>query len=420
MPVVPADLRIEVRWIAPMTARNQILEHHSLMVRDGRVLDILPTPIATQRYFATAVLQRPTHLLMPGMINSQADAAEMLGAERFAGLDLVRDSVLLAIAQMLKSGITCFSDRHYFPETTARIASEQGIRAVVGMPVTEAPTPWAKNAADSLTRSLNLRDQWRDDPLVSTLFAPRAANSLSDATFSRLATMADELDAGILIDLHQSAAEISECLAAHGVRPIERLEKLGLLSPALNGVHMVQVTAADISLAQRTGITITLCPQADLKLGNGLPPIGAFAAAKIPLGLGSVGAVSLTRELWGDIKLIALASHSAGPDGVALNTWDALEMATRGGAAVLGLDSQIGTLQAGQWADMCCLDLSGPSTQPLFEPLAQLVFSGGRDIVSDVWVAGRQLLSGGELTRLDWADTAARSKAWAARMNSGE
>jgi 5-methylthioadenosine/S-adenosylhomocysteine deaminase len=276
------------------------------------------------------------------------------------------------------------------------------------MPIPEAPTPWANGAAPALTRSLSLRDKYKDDPLVSTLFAPDPANALSDAAFTRLATLADELDAGIVLDLHQSTAEIDACLAAHKVRPIERLWHLGLLTPALNAVHMVHLSPADIGLAQRTGISVTLCPQSNLKLGNGLAPISALVAAGIRLGLGSGGA-ALRQDIWGDMRLIGLVHRP----------WDALRAATRGGAAVLGLEDEVGTLEVGKWADLCCLDLSGPGIQPVAEPAAQLVFSGGRDIVSDVWVAGRQLLSGGELTRLDWSEVAARSAAWAVRMKRG-
>ena len=418
MPIACADLRIEVRWVAPMTVQDELLEDHSVLVRNGRILEILPTPIAIERYSAALVLQRATHLLMPGMINAHSDAAMLL----FRGLDTQtamdsgspessRESTLAAIAEMLKSGITCFADRNFYPGETARAASEQGMRAMVGMPVAEAATPWGKTAAQSLTHSLKLRDEYRGHPLISTAFAVHAGNSMGDDTFSRLATLADELDAGIMIELHQSSAEIRDCIGTYRMRPIERLWNLGLLTPALNAVHMVHATTADIDLAQRMGISICLCPQANLKSGNGLPPAGAFAAAGIRLSLGSAGAETLSQDIWGEMKLTALTAHAAGSGGARLNPWQVLNIATRGGAAALGLDGEVGTLEAGKWADLCCVDLSGPGTQPLREPLAQLVFNGGRDIVSDVWVAGRQLLADGNLTRLDWSGVAARLRA---------
>ncbi|MEO7209154.1 MAG: amidohydrolase family protein [Steroidobacteraceae bacterium] len=413
MPIAPADLRIEAPWIAPMTAGNTVLEDHSLLLRDGRILDILPRAVAAERYSATAVLQRNSHLLMPGMINVLSDAATLLArgangaaARVEASADFARDGTLAAIAAMLKSGITCFCDRSYFPEETARAANEQGMRAMLGMPVADSVTPWAKDGAQSLTRSLELRDRHKHDPLISTAFAPLAVNTLSDATFSRLATLADELDAGIMIDLHQSSRDIDECVAAHGMRPLERLWNLGLLTPALNAAHMVQLDAADLNLMRRTGISVTVCPEGELKRGYGLPPIAAFSAAGVRLGIGSAGAAVLGHDIWGNMKIVALLT----------NARDALRAATHGGAAVLGLENEVGSLEPGKWADLCCVDLSGPGTQPVGDPLAQLVFGGARDIVSDVWVAGRQLLAGGELTRLDWSEVAARSQAWAARM----
>ena len=396
-----------------MNTRNVVLEDHSLLVRDGRILDILPRAIAAERYSATAVLTRNSHLLMPGMINAQSAAAALLtrGANGEAArieinADFARDGTLAAIAEMLKSGITCFCDRDYFPEETAKTANEQGMRAMISMPVTDGVTPWAKDAAQSLTRALELRDRHKGDALISTAFAPRAPNSLSDATFSRLATLADELDAGIMVDLHQSTRDIDACIAAHGMRPLARLWNLGLLTPALNAAHMVHLDSADISLTQRTGISVTVCPQSDMKLGNGLPPIAALCAAGVRLGIGSAGAAVLGHDIWGNMKIVALL----------VDAWEALRAATHGGAAVLGLENEVGTLETGKWADLCCVDLSGPGTQPISDPLAQLVFGGARDIVSDVWVAGRQLLSGGELTRLDWSEVAGRSQAWAARM----
>jgi len=410
MPEVAADLCIEVRWIAPMSTQDRLLEHHSLVIRDGRILDILPSENARRRYAASVILQRPSHLLIPGMINARADAALSLFRGNTRGLgenpadctaEFAHDSVLLGIAEMLSAGITCFSDRHDFPRETALAAAEQGIRVVVGMPVAEAQTSWAAGSAQSLTQALNFRDEYGGHPLVTTVFAPQNANQLSDATLSKLITLADELDAGIMMDVHTSADEIEQSLTQHGVRPLQRLWNLGLLSPAFNAVHMTQATEADIELAQRTGISISVCLQGDLRNGLPLAPVAAFSAAGIRLGLGSAGFAALSQDVWGEMRLAALLSSG----------WEALYAATRGGAAVLGLDAEIGSLERGKWADTCCLDLSGPAMQPVGDPLSQVAFNGGRDLVSDVWVAGRQLLSAGELTRLDWSGVSSRRNA---------
>jgi len=427
MPAVLADLKLEARWIVPMTARGRVLENHTLVVRDGRILDLLPSGDAAERYAATAVVQRPAHLLMPGMINTHTHAAMSLfrgqGApvapleQRFVGPEFVHDGVLAAIAEMLSSGITCFGDRYYYPDQCARAAGEQGVRAVIGLPVAETISPWAKSSSEYLTEGLRVRDDYAGHPLISTVFAPHAPAKVSNATFARVATLADELDAGIVIDLHESADEIARSLAVHGMRPIDRLWQLGLLTPALNAVHMTHATAADIELARRSGMAISLCSEASLKSEHQLPPLASFVASGIRLGLGTGGACR--QDVWREMQLLALMTPRPQPSGASdYSAWDALAAATCGGAAVLGLDGDVGTLESGKWADLCCVDLGGPATQPLIDPVTQLVFCGGPDIVSDVWVAGRQLLSAGELIRLDWPGVAARANAWAMRLKT--
>src|SRR5260370_11926057 len=249
MPIAPADLRIEARWIAPMTARNVVLEDNSLLVRDGRILDILPNARAAERYSATAVLQRNSHLLMPGMINVKSAAAMLVfrGANGGASAvelngEFARDGTLAAMAEMLKSGITCFCERSCFREETARTAHEQGMRAMIGMPVADSATPWARDAGQSLSRALALRDKFRGDPLVSTAFAPLAANTLSDAAFARLVTLADEGDPGIMMDLHQSTHQIDATTPIPGTRPMERFWNLDFLLPAPNPPHLLPLS----------------------------------------------------------------------------------------------------------------------------------------------------------------------------------
>jgi 5-methylthioadenosine/S-adenosylhomocysteine deaminase len=230
----------------------------------------------------------------------------------------------------------------------------------------------------------------------------------------RIATLADELDAAILLPLHDTAAAIAESLDRYGCRPLQRLETLGLLTPSLTGLTMVHVDASDIDIACRGGIAVVLCPQASLRSGAGAPPVDAWRQSAVRLGLGS-GADSPTAsmDLWSELRLLALLSRTA----PAAEPWDALAAATRGSAAALGLEADIGALDIGKWADVCFLDLRHPAMQRALRTpapdgheatsrqlLTALVFNGARDLVSDVWVAGRQLLNGGALTRLDWSD----------------
>jgi 5-methylthioadenosine/S-adenosylhomocysteine deaminase len=418
MSAVPVDLTVSCRWILPMTSPDEVLEHHTLVIRDGRILDLLPTAAAAVRYTATVHVDRSVHLVLPGLVNAHTRIAPPPG--RTIAADRVHDGAKLCMAEMLEAGITCFCGLGEFPQESARGAAEQGMRAVIGIPIAETQSPWAASPAEYMTRALSFRDEYRGHPTIATVFAPQSPAAVSDATFARIATMADELDAGIVLPLHESRAEVDECLIRHGTRPIARLNGLGLLTPALTAVHMTVVSAADLDLAQRSGIAVTLCPESSPRAGNGLPPVAAWAATGLRLSLGGgIAGPGGGADPWTTMRLLALLSLAPDP-GLAdvahrgLCAWDALSIATRGGAAALGLDAEIGTLEKGKWADMCCIDLERPATQwaaldaALSSWATALVWGGGRDLVSDVWVAGRHLLNSRAFTRLDWPRAAGR------------
>jgi len=394
-----------------MTSRDALLEHHSLVVRDGRILDVLPSTLADERYAATVHVERPEHLLLPGLVNARAQIVPPLATAGRA--DRVSDCALLGIAALLRGGTSCFAALGFFPADCARLATAQGMRALIGIPLAEFATPWAKQPGDYLTRALNFRDEFAGHPTLATAFAPHGALTISDAMFSRIATLANELDAGVLMSLHASPDEVAECVQRHGERPLARLHALGLLTPALTAAHMVDVGDADMALAQRSGIAITLCPESNFRAGVGPPPVLKWAGSGLRLSLGSgTLAADAATDLWSSLKLLGL---------LGLDAWDVLAAATRGGAAALGLEAEIGTLETGKWADLCCVDLRGPAMVQTAAPMAsRLVFAGGRDLVTDVWVAGRHLLNDGAFTRLDWPALAARVGAWNSRPMTGE
>jgi 5-methylthioadenosine/S-adenosylhomocysteine deaminase len=408
----PSDMHIAARWIAPMPEASRLLEEHTLVMRDGRILDVLPSAAAAERYSPRVGLQRPSHLLIPGLVNARTrigerffDAARPWSHAAQARSDAEApsfhaDAALLALANLLKSGVTAFCDIGHFPGEVARAATHQGLRAVIGLPVDERPSPWAREPAEYLTRALRLRDEYKGHPSISTAFAPLSVHALDGATLARIGTLAAELDAGVLVSIDASP-EAGESRARSGLRPLARLGEAGLLTPALAASHLAGLEAHEIELARQAGIGAVLCLVSDLARGSGLPALDALSPLRMALGT-DAERCGPAHDLWTEMKLFAL--HAPGAPKPA----SALAAATRGGASVLGLDAEIGTLEAGKWADICCLDLSGPSARGGGDPIERVVLAGGRDWVSDVWVAGRHLLSEGQFTRLDWPALAAR------------
>jgi len=316
--------------------------------------------------------------------------------------DFVRDGTELAMAEMLRSGTTCFNDMYFFPEVTAEAAENTGMRCNVGMIALEFPSAYAQNAEEYLHKGLQLRDDYRNSALISTAFAPHAPYTVADDTLQKITTLAAEMDLATHMHVHETAHEVSESETTHQKRPLQRLADLGLLSPSFIAVHMTQLNDADIALCQQHQINIVHCPGSNLKLASGFCPIATLLENAINVALGTDGTASNNDlDMLGEIRTAALLAKGVSGNAAAVPASTALEMATINGAKALGLHDQIGSLETGKWADITCLDLSVLETQPLYDPVSQIVYAAGRENVTDVWVAGRALLQDRELTTLE-------------------
>jgi 5-methylthioadenosine/S-adenosylhomocysteine deaminase len=432
-----ADQLIAARWVVPVEPRGAVLEEHAVVIADDRIVAILPTPQALDHYPSAAVIRRPRHVVLPGFVNAHTHAAMTLfrgladdlpldrwlarhiwpAEARWAGAEFVRDGTRLAMLEMLRSGTTCFNDMYYFPDVTADLAVENHIRAVVGMIIIEQPTPWASSLEEYFSKGLAIHDQYRDHFLVRTAFAPHAPYTISDPTLRHLRLLADELEVPVHMHVHETAGEIARSLKEHGRRPLARLEREGLVSPLLVAVHMTDLDEAEVALLAERGAAVVHCPESNLKLASGFCPVARLLAAGINVALGTDGAASNNDlDMFGEMRTAALLGKAIARDAAAVSAADALAMATIHGARALGLGADIGSLTPGKRADLICVDLDAPATQPVHHVISQLVYSACREQVCDVWVAGRQLLAEGAITHMDETDILARAAAWHRRL----
>ncbi len=332
---------------------------------------------------------------------------------RWVSEEFVHDGVQLAMAEMLRSGTTCFNDMYFFPDVTARAVAACGMRASIGLIVLDFPTVWAADPQEYVSKGLAVHDSYRADPLISTQFAPHAPYSVSDEPLQHLRMLADELDIGIHMHVHETADEIERSMEAHGKRPFTRLQELGIVAPDLLAVHMTQLTDAEIEAFDATGGHVVHCPESNQKLASGSCPVAQLAAAGANIALGTDGAASNNDlDMLGEMRSAALLGKIVAGDAAALPTHDVLQMATLNGARALGIDGQTGSLVAGKWADMTAVCLDTIETSPVYDPVSQLVYASGREQVTDVWVAGRRLLKDRRLTTLDGNDILERSRYW--------
>jgi 5-methylthioadenosine/S-adenosylhomocysteine deaminase len=306
---------------------------------------------------------------------------------------------------------------YYFPDAVASVASEVGLRAVVGMIALEVATPWAATVDEYIAKGLEVHDRYRQDKLITTAFAPHAPYSVADGTLKRIRQLADELDVPIHIHLHETTQEIQESLATTGQRPLARLESLGLVSSSLIGVHATQLETGEIDRLAAAKAHIVHCPRSNLKLASGACPVAALQKAGVNVALGTDGAASNNRlDIWSELELAALFGKHIAGDATAVSAASVLQMATINGARALGLEAETGSLAPGKAADLICVELDGPTQTPVLNPLSQLAYSASREQVTDVWVAGEHLVADRELTRLDVAALDATARSWTERI----
>ena len=434
------DLLISTRWTVPVEPRGVVLENHAVLVRDGRIHDLLPVSDAIERYPEAQHIDRPGHVLLPGLVNAHVHAAMTLfrgladdlplddwlqrhiwpAENRWIGPVFIRDGTELAMAEMIRSGTTCCNEMYYFPDIAAQTAVDVGLRTVVAMIVIEQPTPWASTVEEYFEKGLAVHDQFRGHPLVRTSFGPHAPYTVSDDSLRRIRMLADELGTTVHMHVHETAREVADAQAQSGQRPLARLDTLGLVTPLLNAVHMTELDDDEIALLAERGASVVHCPESNLKLASGFCPVGRLLDAGVNVALGTDGAASNNDlDMFGEMKTAALLGKAVSADATAVSATQALEIATINGARALGLEDETGSLTVGKAADLICVDLGHPDSCPVYHPVSQLVYACGRHQVSDVWVAGRQLLDRGQLTELDSDDIRQRAQAWSERIGAG-
>lgn len=428
----PVDLLIFPRWIVPVAPAG-VLENHALAVKGGRIVDICPAETAASRFAARETVELTDHVLIPGLVNLHTHAAMCLfrgfgddmplmqwlttriwpAEQKTASADFVRDGTLLACAEMLSSGTTCFNEMYFFPAAAADAALDAGMRAALGMIVIDFPTAYAADAEDYLNKGLAMRDRYKGEDRLSFTFAPHAPYTVADDMLGRIAVLAEQLDVPVHMHLHETAQEIQDSLDRYKVRPLERIAAAGLLSPKLIAVHAIHLLDAEIDTLAKYGCHIAHCPAAALKLASGLPAVKKWLDAGINFGLGTDGAASNNRlDMFSEMRLAALLAKGVSGDASALPAAKALEIATLGGARALGLDGQIGSLEPGKLADMAAVNLGGIMTQPVYDPVSHLVYAAGREQVSHVWVGGELKYADGRHTSINLSDLKARIAYW--------
>ena len=403
------SLIIEAAWVFPVVPRNTLLANHAVVIDADEIIDICPIAEVEGKYQASETIRLDKHVLMPGLINLHAHAAMTLMRGLADGLALapwlqdhiwpaeaklvssefVHDGTVLAAAEMLSGGVTTYNDMYFYPKAAAEASIKMGLRANLGLVVIEFPTQYATDAGDYIKKGLDARDHLRHEPLITFSFAPHAPYTVSDETFQRIGTLANQVDISVHTHLHETKQEIIDSEENFGLRPLARLANLDVLGPTITFAHCVHLEEAEMQLLAEQGCSIAHCPSSNLKLASGIAPITQAIKANVNVGLGTDGAASNNRQdMFTEIRLAALLAKACSDDATAVPAHQALEMATINGAKALGLDDKIGSIEKGKLADLMAVSFSNLDMQPCFDPISHLVYVAGREHVTHTWVAG--------------------------------
>ncbi|OZY84994.1 N-ethylammeline chlorohydrolase [Cellvibrio mixtus] len=427
------DLIIKARWIIPVVPANRVLENCAIAIDKGQILALLPHEEADRRYIARETVTLSSHVLIPGLVNAHGHAAMSLlrgyaddqplhtwlndhiwpAESRWVSEDFVRDGTELALAEMIKSGTTCFADMYFYPEQAAQACLDAQVRCQLAFPILDFPTAWGMGPDDYLNKGLSLHDNFRGNHLINIAFGPHAPYTVSDTPLHKIAVLAQEMDMPIHIHLHETAQEVSDSLAQYGRRPSQRMMDLGLLSPLTQCVHMTQIDETDIKLLQESGAHVIHCPESNLKLASGFCPVDKLLRGNINVALGTDGAASNNDlNLFSELKTAALLAKAVAGNAAALDAHSALRLATLNGAKALGMEDVIGSLEVGKSADITAVDLGDLAMQPVYNPASQLVYTHAGNAVTHVWVEGKVLLANRLLQTLNEREVLGKANWW--------
>lgn len=421
----PADLVVSARRVLTMDAAGTVIEKGAVAVRGGRIAAVGRQEEIVRRFRARRRIDRPDELLLPGLVNGHTHAPMSLlrgiaddvpletwlrkyifpAEARNVDEGFVRAGTRLAVLEMMLGGITTYADMYYFEHAIAEETKRAGMRAVLGETIIGFPSPDFRTPREALEATEKFLEAWRGDALITPAVAPHAIYTNDTETLRAVRALADRHGAPVLIHVSETKQENEDSRKAHGMTPVGYLDSLGFFGGRTVLAHMVWAEAADLRLLEGRPAGIVHCPSSNAKLASGVPDYRAWFASRVPIGLGTDGPAGSNNDLnlFEEMDLASKLAKVTTGDPQALGAEKAVRMATIEGAKALGMEKEIGSLEAGKRADFITVSLSAPHAVPEHNPYSMLVYSLKAGDVRDVIIEGRVTVLDRKALTLDQA-----------------
>jgi len=428
------DYLLRAGFLITMEDDEGIIEDGAVAVKGNSIVDVGKFSDLSSKYDPGEIIGGKDHVMFPGLINTHTHAAMVYfrgiaddlplkdwlekhiwpNEMKWLTAEFVRDAVELAFVEMIKAGVTTYTDMYFYEDEAAKRLEDIGMRAVLGSGIIDFP--WkgvAEKPEDYFTHAERMIKDWKGSELITPCIAPHAVYTCGPENYKRSREMADKYDVPLHTHLAETEFEVSQCREKFGKTPVEHLDSIGFLCEKVSAAHCVWLTEREIEILAERKVGVCHCIESNLKLASGIAPVPALLKAGVKVGFGTDGAASNNDlNILGEMSTAAKVHKVVSRDATVIDSKTALLMATKYGAEIIGLGDITGSIKTGKRADLVLARLNKPHLVPLYNIYSHIVYSMHSSDIETVMINGRLVMKDNNLLTIDEEEVINRARSW--------